>query len=304
VRVSCSDVVSPSYFVATAAVDLGFFKEEGVDVEFVYSTPSASQAVKDGELAFYGCSPYIGLMDFPGWTGGKVLCALSQKTYWFLGMRADLNAKKGDVNAVKGRRLSASGAPGMLLRQLLLEAGIDFEQDNTQIVPAPPADPDGNMARLGAIAIERGIADGFWGNAMRAEYAVRRGLATVLLDVRRGDGPPAAREWTFASLVTSERLVRENPEAAAGAVRAIVKTQKALSADPSLATQVGRRMFPPEEAELIAELIDRDVPFFDPHITEDMIQNTAQFARDIGVLTGDVKYEDVVATEFRDLWDA
>jgi NitT/TauT family transport system substrate-binding protein len=304
VRVSCSDVVSPSYFVATAAVDLGFFKEEGVDVEFIYSTPSASKAVRDGELHFYGCSPYIGLMDFPGWKGGKVLCALSQKTYWFLAMRADLNAKKGDVNAVRGRRISASGPPGMLLRRLLLEAGIDFERDHTEIVPAPPHGPDGNMARIGAIALEQGLSDGFWGNAMRADYAMQRGLATMLLDVRRGDGPPAAREWTFAALVTSERLVKENPEAAAGAVRAIVKTQKALAADPSLATQVGRRMFPPEEAERIGELIARDVPFFDPHITDDMIQSTAQFAREIGVLTGDVKYEDVVATEFRDLWDA
>ncbi len=303
-RVSCSDVVSPSYFVATAAVDLGFFKEEGVDVEFVYSTPSASQSVRDGNLAFYGCSPYIGLMDFPGWKGGKVLCALSQKTYWFLAMRADLGVTKGDVNAVKGRRISASGAPGMLLRKLLLDAGIDFERDNTQIVPAPPVGHDGNMARLGAVAIEQGIADGFWGNMMRAEYAVQKGLATVLLDVRRGDGPPQTRDYTFASLVTSERLLRENPEVCAGAVRAIVKTQKALKADPTLATQVGNHMFPPDEAALIAEQIARDVPFYDPHISEESVQKTAQFARDIGVLTGDVKYEDVVATEFRDLWDA
>jgi len=36
VRVTVADVVSPSYFVATAAVELGFFKQEGLDAEFVF----------------------------------------------------------------------------------------------------------------------------------------------------------------------------------------------------------------------------------------------------------------------------
>jgi hypothetical protein len=35
VRLTVSDVVSPSYFVATAAVELRFFEAEGVDAEFV-----------------------------------------------------------------------------------------------------------------------------------------------------------------------------------------------------------------------------------------------------------------------------
>ena len=34
-RLMVADVDSPSYFVATAAVKLGFFEAEGVDVEFV-----------------------------------------------------------------------------------------------------------------------------------------------------------------------------------------------------------------------------------------------------------------------------
>jgi len=34
-RLMVADVDSPSYFVATAAVKLGFFKQQGVDVEFI-----------------------------------------------------------------------------------------------------------------------------------------------------------------------------------------------------------------------------------------------------------------------------
>jgi len=299
-RLAVSDVVSPSYFVATAAVELGFFKAEGLDVEFVQTPADAPTAIRNGEIDFLGGSPYTGLMAFPEWKGAKLLCALSQYTYWFLAMRADLGAKRGDLNAVKGRRLSASGRPGLLLKRVLEAGGLDLERDRIELVRAPV--PEGTWARIGADAIEQDLADGFWGNAMRVEYAVRRGLATVLLDIRRGDGPPEARYYTFPALITTNRLVEERPDVAAGAVRAIVKTQRALTADPSLSTQVGRRLFPPEEAELIAELIARDVPFYDPSISEESIRQTSHFAQDIGLLSGPVVYEELVATQYADLW--
>jgi ABC-type nitrate/sulfonate/bicarbonate transport system substrate-binding protein len=302
VRVSCSDVVSPSYFVSTAAVQLGYFKDEGVDAEFVPPQHNDSQALANGDIDFFGCSPYVGLEAFPGWKGGKILCALSQKTYWFLAVRASLGLQKGDVNALKGMRISASAGPDLALRRLLDEAGIDAARDHTEVVPPPGPDRTGSRARIGAIALEQNLADGFWGNGMRAQYAVSKGLASILLDIRRGDGPPAALDWTFAALVTSERLLRDHPDAAAGAVRAIVKTQQALRADPNLAVKAAREIFPAEETELIQPLIEKDVPFYDPTVTPEMIAKTAQFAREIGALTGEVAYEDVVATQFKDLW--
>lgn len=304
-RVTVSDVVSPSYFVATAAVELGFFSAEGLDAEFVFPPADPPQALRDGRLDFVGGSAYNGLVAFPDWRGGKLLCALSQYAYWFLAVRSDLGARRGDISAVKGLRISAAARPGLLLKRLLAEAGIDLERDNVRIVPAPSSpDAGGNLARVGAQAIEEGLADGFWGNAMRAEFAVRRGIATVLLDVRRGDGPPAARHYTFPALATSDRLIEQHPEAAAAAVRAVVKAQQALKADPSLAAQVGRRLFPPEEAELIAELIARDTPFYDPTISEEAVVQVNQFAQDVGLLSGPVPYEQVVATQFRHLWKA
>jgi ABC-type nitrate/sulfonate/bicarbonate transport system substrate-binding protein len=299
-RLAVSDVVSPSYFVATAAVELGFFRAEGLDVEFVAEPGETPTAFRNGEIDFVGGSPYTALVGFPQWKGAKLLCALSQYTYWFLAMRADLGAKRGDLSVVKGRRISAAGRPGLVLKRLLEDAGLDLDRDNIELVRAP--NPPGSWARIGADAIEQGLADGFWGNGMRVEYAVRRGLATVLLDLRRGDGPPAARRYTFPALITTERLVTEHPEAAAGAVRAIVKTQRALRADPTLATQVGQRLFPAEEAALIAELIARDVEFYDPAISEESVQLTTKFAQELGLLSGPVAYEDVVATQFANLW--
>ena len=79
---------------------------------------------------------------------------------------------------------------------------------------------------------------------MATEIAIRRGVGKVLLDVRRGDGPPAARNFTFTGLVTTDALIGRDPERIAATVRAIVKTHKALRADPTRAAEVGKRRFP------------------------------------------------------------
>ncbi len=136
-RLTVADAISPSYFVAIAAIRLGFFQQEGVDMEFLFSPPNPSQALKDGTIDFFGGSPYTGLRTFPGWRGGVLLCALSQYTYWFLAIRSDIKCEQGDVRAVKGLRLSASADPGLTVKRLLEEAGIDLQRDNVRIVPSP-----------------------------------------------------------------------------------------------------------------------------------------------------------------------
>ena len=85
-------------------------------------------------------------------------------------------------------------------------------------------------------------------------------------------------------------------------MRAIVKVQNALKVDPSLAAKVGERLFPPSEADLIAELIERDLPYYDPTISVATVTSLNRFAQNIGLLSGPVPYEQVVATQFRNEW--
>jgi hypothetical protein len=100
----------------------------------------------------------------------------------------------------------------------------------------------------------------------------------------------------MASIATTERLIRSSPEVAAAAVRAIRRTHAALKQDVSLATQVGKKLFPPSEAELIAELIRRDLPYYDTTISREFVTGMNAFSRDLGILDRDVPYEQVVAT--------
>ena len=193
-------------------------------------------------------------------------------------------------------------SPVLGLRHLLAELGLNVEQGDAQIVPAPPTQAGRFMGHAGVEAIRQNLADGYWGNGMRVALGEKAGVAKVHLDLRRGDGPPGARWYNFAALTTTERLIEEQPQAAAAAVRAIVKTQKALKADPSLSTGIAERLFPPEEVPLIASLIARDVPFYDAAISPEAVEGLSKFAMASGLTAEPVAYEQLVATQFRELW--
>jgi ABC-type nitrate/sulfonate/bicarbonate transport system substrate-binding protein len=304
-RIAVPDLISNSYFPAVAAVELGCFKAEGLEaeLELLFPVPKTMEALRDGALDFVAGAAHATLSAFPDWQGAKLLVALAQRMYWLLVLRTDLGARRGDVQAVKGLRLGAAPGPDAGLRRLLVAAGIDIVQDQVQIGPVPAASAAGvSFGVTAAQALEAGTIDGFWANAMGAEVAVRRGIGTVVLDVRRGDGPPAARDYTFPALVTTERRMAQEPETVAAAIRAIVKAQGLLREDPTRATEVGRRLFPAAEAGLIAELIRRDLPYYDPAISAESVTGLNRFAQDISLLSGPVPYEQVVATRFCHLW--
>ncbi|MPZ55148.1 MAG: ABC transporter substrate-binding protein [Rhizobiales bacterium] len=303
-KLAVPDMISNSYFPAQAAVELGFFRDVGLEVELQMIAPveAAYQAMRDGAVDFVGGSAHSALAAYPEWEGVKLICAQGQGMYWFLVMHKDFGAQRGGLDVVKGRRIGAAPWVGLGLRRLLIEAGIDLDRDNVTIAPVPGVPGTINFGVSAAKALEERKIDGFWANGMGTEVAVRRGIGTVLLDVRRGDGPKPAFNYTMASIATSDALIERSPDVAAAAVRAIVKTHAALKQNVARATEVGNTLFPPSEAALIAELIRRDLPYYDATISEDFVAGMNRFARDIGILKGHVPYEQVVATQFRDLW--
>jgi ABC-type nitrate/sulfonate/bicarbonate transport system substrate-binding protein len=300
-----TDLDSPSYFVATAALQLGLFREQGIDIEIVFNTKQGPELMREGKVDFIAGAAFAGERAYPEWKGIKLLCALSQYSYWFLAVRKDLDVRQGDLDALKGLRISSAQTfPGMGLRHMLKDAGFDLDRDRITILPPPPPVGDkGWMGRNGVDAVVSGAADAFWGNGMRVALGEAMGVTKMHLDLRRGDGPPDARSYNFPALTTTQRLIDENPQVAAGAVRAIVKAQKMLKADPSLATSVAEGLFPEDEVALIAPLIARDAPFYDPRISHDAIDGLMRFAVSRGLVSSPVPYEAIVATQFSALWE-
>jgi NitT/TauT family transport system substrate-binding protein len=306
-RLLVADLDSPSYFVATAAAELGCFKKEGIEVELVrdYGAEKGPALLRAGTVHFLGGPAYIASQEFPNCKGAKLICALSQYSYWFLTVRADLDVRRGDMNALRGLRISASQPwPELGLRYLLADAGIDPDRDNVRIVPPPKSVDPRWKGRAGIEAIEQNIADAYWGNGMRAALGEREGIAKLHLDLRRGDGPVGARWYNFPALTVAETFIEEHPDVVAAAVRAIVVAQKALKTDPTLATAIADRLFHPEEVPLIAELIARDAPFYDARITLAAVEGLNKFAYSIGLISEPIPYERLVASQFSPFWNA
>jgi ABC-type nitrate/sulfonate/bicarbonate transport system substrate-binding protein len=305
-KIAMPDLISNSHFPAIAAVELGLFAQEGLDatIEDIHPASKAFEALRDGAVDFVAGPAHGMLFAFPEWRGGKLLASLAQGTFWMLVMRSDLGAKRGDLSIVHGKRIAAVPVVELGLRMLLEDSGIDLEKSDVQIVSVPRSGSSRFAAGVAAAkALEEGKIDGFWANATGAELAVRRGVGTIVLDVRRGDGPPAAFHYTMPSFATTDRIIEAVPTKVAAAVRAIVETQKVLKRDVRLAAQVGNKVFPPEEAALIGDVIEDDLPYYDATITRAAVDGLNRFTRRFGLIADEASYTDVVATQFSHLWN-
>ncbi len=302
-RIATVDLISNTCFPLLAADELGLFKAEGLDVS-IELRPTGVQALRSGDvdLLAMGAVHWI-LKEFPGWNGAKLVVALSQGTPWLLVVRADLAAKQGDLSAIKGLRLAAAEGPVAALEQMAIRAGILPGRDFEIVVDlVATRGRDVSFGVAAARALEAGQIDGFWANALGAETVVDSGAGKVLIDVRRGDDPADVRHFSFAALATTDTYLESNSAGVETAVRAIVKAQRMLRADPSLAQKIGQGKFPPDAAELIVRTIQRDVGFYDPVITEEAVATMNAFAQAIGYLPGPVPYDQVVDVRFRQCW--
>jgi NitT/TauT family transport system substrate-binding protein len=287
VKLAIPDLISNSYFPALAAAELGFFEREGLDIEaeLIFPVDRAYRALRDGKVDFVAGAAHGALAAFPAWRGVRLLAALAQGMYWFLVMHADLGVARGDLQALRGRRIGAAPWVEMGLRRLLASAGSGV-----------------NFGLTAAQALENHEVDGFWANGMATELAVGRGVGTLVLDVRRGDGPVGCFDYTMGVLATTQRLVEQSPAVAAAAVRALVAAQDALKADPFRAAAAAASRFPAQEAGRIARIVERDLPYYDAAIGEPSVAAINDFARWLSILEGHVPYSEIVATQFRDLW--
>lgn len=93
-------------FPLLAAKELGFFEREGLDIEILHTHGLAAvEALRAGRADFSAGPAHAPATRFPQLEGVRLVAALAQGTPWLLVMRSDLHATRGDLQAVKGRRM-------------------------------------------------------------------------------------------------------------------------------------------------------------------------------------------------------
>ena len=303
-RIAVPDFVSSTMFPLILAKELGIFKKEGQDVEIVLNRSlKAVQALRDGVVDFSAGPAHAPLTIFPEWRGVKLVATISQGTPWMLVMKAGL-AKRGEIEAVKGRRIAADPGPDLAFKHLLRDTGIDIERDGVDIAPLPNTDPSVSFGVVAGRVLAEGMVDGLWANVLGCELAVHLAGASVIVDTRRGDGPRGAANYSFAALATTESNIETEPLRIEAVIRAVVQAQSVIRQDPLQATKVARKLFPAVEAELMGHILERDAEFYRPSISIEAVKEMNRFANAVGLLSSPVPYEQVVGTRFRTLWSA
>lgn len=302
-RLAIPDMVSNSYFPAIAAVELGYVRDEGleVDLELLFPVTSAAHALKAGAIDFLVGAAHSALYAFQDWKGVKLINAVSKNMYWLLVVKSELDPKPGDLGVLRNLRIGAAPGPDLGLIKMLESACIQPEENSIEIGPVPGSSESGvSFGVSAARRLAEGVIDGFWANAMATEIAVTSGTGKVVSDPRREGGVPAS--FTFPALMATEETIEANPDATESLSRAIIRAQRDLKQDPTLATRAAKRLFPELETSLIAELIARDAPYYAPEITKSDIDAMNGFAKSAGLLSWDPGFDAVVSTGFRHLW--
>jgi hypothetical protein len=77
-RVAIPDMISPSYFPVIAAVELDFFKREGLDatIELLFPQARVFEELREERLDLVAGAAHAPLYAFRNWNGCRLLAAL------------------------------------------------------------------------------------------------------------------------------------------------------------------------------------------------------------------------------------
>src|SRR3984893_12040136 len=282
-----------------AADQLGYFKAEGLTVQFVDFEGGAevTTAMVGGSIDAGGTMVERPLILTEKGFGAKNLLAMENKNPLHVVLRANHPAK--EVKDLKGSKLGmtrAGSGTDLSLRALLKDARLEPDRDVAIIAV-------GGVSSANA-ALKAGQVDGFMGGEPATGIAVHpRKLARYFLDPRVGQGPRFLQFMTFPTLQASDKWIAANPQTAEKLVRAMVRTLKRMREDPESAVSVGQKIFPDLDVGIIRSSIAIEKNTYYPTITEEAMRTLNQFQKQTGAVKGDVAYDKVVATQYLRIWE-
>jgi NitT/TauT family transport system substrate-binding protein len=213
IRISLSSRsnTNTSYYVAQAK---GFFKDEGLEVEFIQVNPRlGAMAVLNGDVTF--TTSFVST--FRGVVQGlpmKTVFILLKKGIYHLMVRPDIIK---DVQELKGKKLGVTAVNGgdhIIGRELLRMKGIDPNLVQAIAVGDPS---------LRAQAVLTNLVQAVSVSPPHDLMLQQQGLKAV-------SGPPEIGVPS-SGLFASDRLIKENPQILRRAIRAALKANKFIDAN-------------------------------------------------------------------------
>jgi NitT/TauT family transport system substrate-binding protein len=268
VTIAATGVYSPLGQTFIAARN-GYFKDEGLDVEFQVIKPSAAAAaLSSGSVALVAsaCTDVVNLKS----KGIDVLNVAGLERFVMLDvvvsnsvmasrhLRVDMPLAD-KFAALKGMKIAISG-PGastdVFLTWMLQKAGLDHTRDVTTITAATGGERQA--------ALQSGQVDAFIAGPPDSLTPEADGYATVFISGVKGEIDELGRGFMYECLYTSRAFAEQHPEIVRGSVRAILRANAILATDTEKAVALMQQDFDKFDQVLLTKALDYGKEGFTP----------------------------------------
>ena len=284
-----SSSTNVSFLALYTALNRGFFKDEGIDLEIVFMPANlASTAVLNGDLDYNGA--------VTGTIGAavrgqpmKVLLFTVAKPLLFLVSKKEIK----EVKQLKGKKIAGSspgGSATLLANLALKQIGLEPGKDVSVLQMS------GTAASRYAV-LETGVVDASLLSVPENIVALEKGFNELLF---LGD----VVEFPQNGFGTSEKKIRENPDEVYRMVRATLRglqfvweknNQEAVTSILMKQWKVNDRKMAAEMARQVGRVLTRDA-----YVKPESVQVLIDLARDSAKVTKPVSVADVVDYSFLD----
>jgi len=269
----------------------GLFEENNINITNIRSAgtgPTALASVLSGEAQFSVHGPeHVGFAKEKGGDAKAVSAVANSAPVWVL---ASEDVKYDSPADLKGKKIIVGLAPGTsntLLKRLLQDNDLEIGKDVTVTEVQ-------NGSELGPVLA--GEAD----IAVAYQPQVEQGLAQGLKLVH--DFTEDYPEYAFSTANTSQKIIEENPDLVKRFVKAMNESLELMHSNPEIAKEVAKKEFPELEATVVEDAVQRmiesNVYREDVEVTEEAFQTAIDMQKFVGNIENDMKFEDIVDSQF------
>ncbi len=294
-KITLSEVTHSVFYAPQyAAIALGYFEEEGIELELVNGggADKVMTAVLSGqvEIGLSGPEACIYVYNEGGGDHPKVFAQLTKRDGSFIVGREKDDSfsfeKLKGTHVLAGR---AGGVPYMTLEYMLSSYGVTPE--NTELDTSVAFD---SMAG----AFTGGTADYVALFEPTATALELEGKGYVLASIGQQAG-----EIPYTAYYASQSYIKDNAHVIEGFTAAVYKGQKWVdSASPEEIAEVIKDFFPDTDVEILTKVAERyksiDAWNKDPLLKEDALSRLQDVIEASGELTQRVEYSEIVDTSF------
>ncbi len=285
------------------AQELHLFEKHGIKAELIYSKGiQVTNVMISGAADFGAFAVEHAILVASKGQDVRLLVLNQTRPPFAIVVRNDVPTPNADapfpamLKDLKGLKISISSvgaSSDMSLRFLLSMAGLDPQTDVKLI---PTGDPASQVASL-----KNGVVDAMIGiEPAQTEAVLGLKVGKSILDIEKGEGPAAFRDYAYNAVFTRQSYLDAHPENARAVVASVVEAE-ALIADPAhiddvmKAVAVNMRGL---DQGLLREYVEAYRAIWQPVATRKGIENVNSVLIGAKQITEPVPFDKLVAKDF------